>query len=93
MDPVENGAQETEVEEPRSASEINLLRSEVVFQVEFDAYAEPKALLPEDLRVLLDKYGRFSSVSHLIGASEAFVRQNSINPRKRLKNRIRLNKK
>lgn len=88
-----SGARETEVEEPVFTPATNLFRFEVVFQIEFEAYPEPKVLLPEDLQDLLTQYSRFSTVSQLIGTSEAFVRQNLIKPRKHLKTRIRLNKK
>jgi hypothetical protein len=39
--------------------------------------AEPKALLAGDLRNLISRDGSYTKVARRIGASEAFVRQNS----------------
>lgn len=44
--------------------------------MEFDAFPEPKALSPQNLRDLAFKYGSYVAVGRLIGASECFVRQN-----------------
>lgn len=68
-----NGAQVTEVDEPLKP---NVLLSEAILQVEFEAFPEPKTLGSSDLRRLVDKYGSFIIVAQLIRASEAFVRQN-----------------
>jgi hypothetical protein len=38
---------------------------------------EPKALSPAELRDLVKKYGTSFEVAKVIGASEAFVRQNA----------------
>ena len=48
----------------------------VLFEFEADEVAEPKALLPSDLRELILRYGSPSKAAAEIGASEAFVRQN-----------------
>jgi len=52
-----------------------LFQSEVLFQIEFDVVAEPKALLSADLKSLVQRYGSFNSAADALGASEAFVRQ------------------
>lgn len=39
--------------------------------------AEPKVLHSADLRYLISRYGSYAKVAMGIGASEAFVRQNS----------------
>ena len=44
--------------------------------VEFEAYPEPKALLPAELSELVVLHGTTQKVAYHIGASEAFVRQN-----------------
>lgn len=49
----------------------------MLFEFEVDEVAEPKALFSEDLRNLIKKYNSFSKAATAIGASEAFVRQNS----------------
>lgn len=66
-----NGARETEVEEPvfRAKS--------ILFELEVDEVAEPKALLPGDLRDLILRYRSPKKAAAAIGASEAFVRQNA----------------
>lgn len=71
-----NGAREPEVEEPAFAA-----RS-VLFELEVDEVAEPKALGSVELTVLIKKHGSFLKASKAVGASEAFVRQN-------IKNKIR----
>lgn len=77
MQPETFGARETEVEEPVLVSRVALFRTEAVFQVEFDIAAEPKALLPVDLRKLVQIYGSFKASARALGISEAFVRQNA----------------
>ncbi len=47
----------------------------VVF--EFEAYPEPKVLTPSDLGALYRRYKSFYRVAEVIGASEAFARQNA----------------
>jgi hypothetical protein len=64
-----NGAREPEVEEPLSRSES--------IQIEFNEVVEPKGLLPGDLARLVKIYGSCVKAAKAIGASEAFVRQNS----------------
>lgn len=66
------GARERQVGEPLRSS---LFRVEAILQVEFEAYPEPKTLLPQDLKALRDKYGDSTAVGRRIGASEGFVRQ------------------
>ncbi len=44
---------------------------------EFEAYPEAKALGPDELRALYSSYRSFYRVAELIGASEAFARQNT----------------
>lgn len=66
-----NGARKTEVEEPVFTSR------PVLFEFEVDEVAEPKALLPKELRLLISMHGSSEKASKAIGASEAFVRQNS----------------
>jgi hypothetical protein len=68
------------VDEPLAISASTLFRSEPLFQAEFEVVAEPKALLPGDLLVLFKKYGNSSRAAKAIGASEAFVRQNTLKP-------------
>ncbi len=48
----------------------------VLFEIEIDEVAEPKTLLGSDLLALVQQYGSFVAVARIIGASEAFVRQN-----------------
>ena len=86
---VGSGAEVTEVDEPHVSISGTLFRSEPVFQAEFEVVAEPKALLPGDLRNLVKKHGGYSKAGLAIGASEAFIRQNSGLPRKSSKNRVR----
>lgn len=68
---IEDGARVPEVEEPLWAV------MSILFGFELDEVAEPKALFPEDLQKLIKKYSSFSKAATAIGASEAFVRQNS----------------
>ncbi|MBN8538541.1 MAG: hypothetical protein J0M15_15940 [Deltaproteobacteria bacterium] len=68
--PDENGARETEVEEPLWAAK------PVLFEFDFEEVPEPKALVPQDLLKLILKYRSSKKVALAIGASEAFVRQN-----------------
>jgi hypothetical protein len=44
--------------------------------LELEAYPEPKALRPEELRLLATEKGGSQAAADFIGASEAFVRQN-----------------
>jgi hypothetical protein len=81
LDPVGIGAREPEVEEPVSGARSNL------FEFEVDEVAEPKGLLPRDLRELVLRYGSHIKAAFVIGASEAFVRQTC---RKGLRNSIKL---
>ena len=48
---------------------------------EFEAYPEPKVLTPSDLRALYSRYKSFNRVAEMIGASEAFARQNAAKER------------
>lgn len=45
--------------------------------VEEESYPEPKALSPERLGTLYERYGTFRRVAEVIGASEAFAQQNT----------------
>ena len=56
---------------------LGLFRPEVIFPIEFDIAAEPKALSPANLRKLVQKYGSFKASARALGISEAFVRQNA----------------
>jgi hypothetical protein len=69
-----NGAEVDEVDERDFGH-----RTVVVF--EFEAYPEPKVLTPSDLRVLYSRYRSFKRVAEVIGASEAFARQNAAKER------------
>jgi hypothetical protein len=71
MKPEQYGARVTEVEEP-----LWVPRS-VIFEFEVDEVAEPKAIRSVDLRNLILKYRSAKEVALVIGASEAFVRQNA----------------
>ena len=74
----EHGAQEPQVEEHHSGLNSALFRAELLFQSEFEVVAEPKALLPADLRYLIKKYGSHGAAAGEIEVSESFVRQNSV---------------
>jgi hypothetical protein len=50
--------------------------SQVLIEIEFEEVTEPKALLPTDLLQLVKVYGSYLKAAGVIGASEAFVRQN-----------------
>lgn len=50
--------------------------SQALIEIEFGEFAEPKALLPTDLLQLVKVYGSYLKAAEVIGASEAFVRQN-----------------
>ena len=65
------GAREPEVEEPV------LVAKSILFEFEVDEVAEPKALQSGHLLELILRYGSPSEAAVEIGASEAFVRQNS----------------
>jgi hypothetical protein len=71
------GARVPGVEEPRSASQLNLIQPEILFLVEFGEVAEPKGLSSSNLRDLIQRHGSAQIVANTIGVSEAFVRQNS----------------
>jgi hypothetical protein len=75
MNPVLNGAQVDDVDEP-------LFTASTVVIFEFEAYPEPKVLTPIELQALYSQYKNYRAVGRLVGASEAFVRQNLLNPRK-----------
>ena len=49
---------------------------DLVIVAEFEAWPEPKALTPIVLRELMDRFGGSHRAAEIIGASEAFVRQN-----------------
>ena len=49
---------------------------ELVVIAEFEAWPEPKALSPSQLRALMKRYRNSYKAAEVIGASEAFVRQN-----------------
>lgn len=49
---------------------------DLVVVAEFEAWPEPKALGPEALRGLMARFGGSYGAAEVIGASEAFVRQN-----------------
>ena len=66
-----NGARVEQVDEPLTT-----------FVFELEAYPEAKALSTQELRTLYHKLGSFYAVADLIGASEAFARQNSKQKRK-----------
>ncbi len=70
----DNGAEVDEVDERNFGP-----RAVVVF--EFEAYPEPKVLTPSDLRALYSRYKSFKRVAEVIGASEAFARQNAAKER------------
>jgi len=73
------GAQEEQVGELFSDLNDDLIRSEAfaILVVEFEAFPEPKILNTRELRALLKKYGGGVLTAEVIGASEAFVRQNA----------------
>jgi hypothetical protein len=50
----------------------------VILQAEFEEIAEPKGLSAPELRIVIKKYGSYTKAAEAIGASEAFVRQNSM---------------
>lgn len=60
-----SGAQVAQVDEPRT-----------LFIFELEAYPEAKSLKTAELRALYAATGSFYEVADIIGASEAFVRQN-----------------
>ncbi len=67
----EKNAREPEVEEPLLAA------GSILFELEINEVAEPKALLPIDLWNLISRHGSPKKAADFIGASEAFVRQNA----------------
>jgi hypothetical protein len=50
--------------------------NDLVVIAEFEAWPEPKTLSPAALRALMTRFGGSRHAAELIGASEAFVRQN-----------------
>ena len=64
------GARAPEVEEP------TLTARSIIFEFEVDEVAEPKALPPQELLKLISKYGSSRKTALVIGASDAFIRQN-----------------
>ncbi len=65
-----SGAREPEAEEPL------LVARSILFEFEVDQVAEPKALRPDDLQMLVARYGSCLKAAVAIRTSEAFVRQN-----------------
>ena len=65
-----NGAQVEKVDEL-------LFTGSSIFVFEMDAYPEAKILSPQELQQLYKAYGSWDMVADEVGASEAFVRQNS----------------
>jgi len=49
---------------------------DLVLVAELEAWPEPKALAPSALRALMGRFGGSHGAARIIGASEAFVRQN-----------------
>jgi hypothetical protein len=78
-----DGAVKAKVCEPLCA------RDELVLAAEFEAWPEPKALTPPALRALMERFGGSCRAAAVIGASEAFVRQNGKETRVRGKPRKR----
>jgi hypothetical protein len=72
-----SGAVKAKVREPLHA------RNDLVLVAEFEAWPEPKTLSPAALRALMDRFGGSYGAAEVIGASEAFVRQNGWNTRVR----------
>ena len=60
---------------------------DLVLVAEFEAWPEPKALNPSALRQLMGQFGGSHRAAEVIGASEAFVRQNGRETRVRGKSR------
>ena len=67
------GAQVEQVDEP-------VYSHQAVVTFEFEAYPEAKALTPDQLRVLYQRYKSFYRVGDAIGTSEGFARQNAAKP-------------
>ena len=65
-----DGAVKAKVREPRSDI------GDLVVVAEFEAWPEPKVLSPQALRGLMARFGGSYGAARVIGASEAFVRQN-----------------
>jgi hypothetical protein len=57
------------VDEPNS-------NQSTIIVFEFEAYPEPKALSPVELMNLYVQHKNYRLIARIIGASEAFVRQN-----------------
>jgi len=81
--PPSRGAQVREVNEPPFGSGSSLFRFQTIFQVEFDEIAEPKGLSASELQQITKKYGSYVKAAKAIGVSEAFIRQNAQQKRKR----------
>lgn len=62
-------AREPQIEEPV------LTAKSVLFELEVEEVAEPRALLSSDLRKLVSEYGSFVKAAKTIEALEVFVRQ------------------
>jgi hypothetical protein len=73
------GAEEHQVDELKTALAKGFIGSEAisVLVLEVEAYPEPKSLTAGQLRKLIIKFGSSRKVGNVIGACEAFVRQNS----------------
>ena len=65
-----NGAEVEQVDEP-------LWEPSALVVFELEAYPEPRSPSPEELRALYRRYKSFYRVAEVIGASEAFARQNA----------------
>jgi len=74
-----DGAREQQVGELESAASKGFVGFGAITTLvfEFEAYPEPKYLKPNELRQLIAKYGTHQTVANVIGACEAFVRQNT----------------
>lgn len=65
-----NGTREQQVDEPAFGAK------SVLFEFEVAEVAEPKALIAQELVLLVCQYGSLIQAATAIGASEAFIRQN-----------------
>ena len=68
-----SGAQVVKVDAPANSPFTEYF---TVLTVEIEAYPEPKVLLPNELRRLMDRFDNSIQVGNHIGASSAFVREN-----------------
>jgi hypothetical protein len=78
-----SGARVTEVGEPLFGLGSGLFRSQIILPVEFEEIPEPKGLSAPELRQIAKKYGSYVKAAAVIGTSEAFVRLNAQQKRKR----------